>query len=492
MRFNRLTAITLFGAGALMACGDDDGTGGAGGGAETTAATTTTGVSTTTAATTTTNSSSSTGMAEGGGGGALNADAEPCGSGEDCNGGVCLTEDAFGWAGGYCSQLCSEGLMIPCEAGSICLTAGDASVCIKSCETAADCTGAGQTCADLGDGTLVCLGGCNDDAQCQVSCDNDSSLCGTAEICDSAMDEDADLLQDCEEIDCAADATCSTAIADACAEATDISAGGSFSGTTVGGTNVFARVCPGLFGNYPAGSNMNENVFVYNATASGILTIETSAPPDFDFDFYMRTDCDDAATNGPSCFVANSTVDFQVTAGQSYYFYVDAYLADTDYDLDVSFIEQVCGDNVTIGSETCDDGNLMPGDGCDATCQVEVPFYCNAAATLNVGANNGDTSTSVNALFATCGGDGNDVIYEFTATATGDVELVLSSASDQGIHVRSTCDDAASEIACVDSAFGGTDEELTLPVTQGTTYVVTVDAYTPGDEGPFTLTVTPL
>ena len=35
----------------------------------------------------------------------------------------------------------------------------------------------------------------------------------------------------------------------------------------------------------------------------------------------------------------------------------------------------VCGDsalNVTDG-EQCDDGNLLNGDGCDATCQIEVP-----------------------------------------------------------------------------------------------------------------------
>ena len=30
-----------------------------------------------------------------------------------------------------------------------------------------------------------------------------------------------------------------------------------------------------------------------------------------------------------------------------------------------------CGDGVTLGSETCDDGNILSGDGCSATCTVE-------------------------------------------------------------------------------------------------------------------------
>ncbi|MFH2009708.1 MAG: DUF4215 domain-containing protein, partial [bacterium] len=31
-----------------------------------------------------------------------------------------------------------------------------------------------------------------------------------------------------------------------------------------------------------------------------------------------------------------------------------------------------CGDgHVWAGVETCDDGNVVPGDGCDASCQVE-------------------------------------------------------------------------------------------------------------------------
>jgi len=36
----------------------------------------------------------------------------------------------------------------------------------------------------------------------------------------------------------------------------------------------------------------------------------------------------------------------------------------------------ICGDDITAGNETCDDGNIIPGDGCSATCQTEAGFTC--------------------------------------------------------------------------------------------------------------------
>ncbi|MEM9073305.1 MAG: DUF4215 domain-containing protein [Myxococcota bacterium] len=36
----------------------------------------------------------------------------------------------------------------------------------------------------------------------------------------------------------------------------------------------------------------------------------------------------------------------------------------------------VCGDGVVFAPEECDDGNVVPGDGCSATCQEEVGYAC--------------------------------------------------------------------------------------------------------------------
>ena len=35
-----------------------------------------------------------------------------------------------------------------------------------------------------------------------------------------------------------------------------------------------------------------------------------------------------------------------------------------------------CGDGVDMLTYECDDGNLVSGDGCNETCQVEPGFYC--------------------------------------------------------------------------------------------------------------------
>jgi cysteine-rich repeat protein len=40
---------------------------------------------------------------------------------------------------------------------------------------------------------------------------------------------------------------------------------------------------------------------------------------------------------------------------------------------------KVCGDSLPNAGEQCDDGNTVPGDGCDATCQVEAGSDCTAA-----------------------------------------------------------------------------------------------------------------
>ncbi len=38
--------------------------------------------------------------------------------------------------------------------------------------------------------------------------------------------------------------------------------------------------------------------------------------------------------------------------------------------------EPTCGDGVIEGAEACDDGGTAPGDGCDASCQVEPGWIC--------------------------------------------------------------------------------------------------------------------
>jgi cysteine-rich repeat protein len=42
-------------------------------------------------------------------------------------------------------------------------------------------------------------------------------------------------------------------------------------------------------------------------------------------------------------------------------------------------IKAGCGDGLVTGVETCDDKNILPGDGCSVTCTIETGFQCASA-----------------------------------------------------------------------------------------------------------------
>lgn len=434
----------------LAACGDSGESTGAGGGASTSSA----GGGTT--------STSSTG---GGGEAPILAEAgDPCTANEACAGGLCLPEDYFGWAGGYCSQFCDPTLA-PCGAGEECVPFGDSSGCFKSCAADGDCTGAAQTCVDVsGDGSVqVCVGGCDTDEQCQVACNADTGGCAASdEVCDNSIDDDDDFggsgFTDCEDADCVLESACVTMISDACSNATDVSAGGTFTGNTSTGTNAFATVCESFFGSYIDGSGENEVVFVYTATEVGNLSLDVTTTTG-SVVWYLRTACPNSGTGLGFCGAETSgAVGIPVIPGDTFYIYIDAYMGDAAYVFDVAFAP------------------LAP--------------VCAAASAITAGSTNGNTNTGSDAISSNCGGGGKEVVYTYTPTATGMLGLVLSSATDQGLHVRSACLDSQSEIDCVDSAFGGMDETLSVPVTSGTPVTVVVDAYGAGEEGPFSVTLT--
>ena len=46
---------------------------------------------------------------------------------------------------------------------------------------------------------------------------------------------------------------------------------------------------------------------------------------------------------------------------------------------DVPQLVAVCGDGITSGAETCDDGNTTRGDGCSARCHLEIGYRCSGS-----------------------------------------------------------------------------------------------------------------
>ena len=493
-----LAAVSALGF-VIVSCGDDTSDPGGAGGSSSSSSSTST-------STSTSGSSSSTGEPG-------QPIGSACGTNEECAGGLCLAEgSSFGWADGYCSSFCEPSLS-PCTEGE-CLSAGGFFICIKTCDPNAppDCDGAGQQCLNLGQGepAYFCIGGCSDDSECDPAskCDpargitEDIGACVPKEICDNAIDDDGDQFVDCADEECSTVAACMAQIGAACTSPTELTSGVQIEATTADGTSLFQGVCPGFLGDSNVGLG-KEHVYRFLADASGVLHL-TATQVMGDFALYVRTDCADGTTQiacADNEFNPNTaeTADIPLVAGDEVTVYVDAYVpgAEGDFTLDVDFEAAVCGDGTTTAPEECDDGGMQANDGCSPTCAIEPAFYCQALTPIVVGTTAGDNSNGTTVFeptnegaIAMCfpgAGDANESVYTYVPLASGMLTITVSSATDQGIYVRTACATADSEIACHDQFNGGTDEVVTVPVTLATPITIFVDAYV--DAGPFSITL---
>lgn len=101
-----------------------------------------------------------------------------------------------------------------------------------------------------------------------------------------------------------------------------------------------------------------------------------------------------------SCSLLDPVSDTEVRnlAAGTYYVTVEDWLSDdviTAYVVDIEIRMPVCGDGFVSGTEACDDGGVMAGDGCSAACLYEGPAEAepnNTTATANVFLAAGNTS----------------------------------------------------------------------------------------------------
>lgn len=169
----------------------------------------------------------------------------------------------------------------------------------------------------------------------------------------------------------------------------------------------------------------------------------------------------------------------------------------------------VCGDRTVSGSEQCDDGNAMDGDGCSATCSLETigigsetcadPVRLNlvpTSATTLTGRAAGTTAMSAADLTGYCGStsDAPDVVYVFGLAETRDLTVTLTPTGfDAALYIRGglmrACDDATGEAYCRDGGASGSAETIRLAGVPAGTYYIVVDGAGATGRGAYTLSV---
>jgi cysteine-rich repeat protein len=171
------------------------------------------------------------------------------------------------------------------------------------------------------------------------------------------------------------------------------------------------------------------------------------------------------------------------------------------YALNVQLLPMACGNGIAEAGETCDDGNLAAGDGCNTTCQFEGSIIVEREPNNRIDFTaNRTQSTPGNQLFAGAvdfSGDLDNFVIEITGatgrvfarthTATGDelacegIDTMLELVDASGKTVAMNDDDGGNQTLCSylspvnDLALaslttgkyylrvGGYDEERTIP-----------------------------
>jgi cysteine-rich repeat protein len=278
-------------------------------------------------------------------------------------------------------------------------------------------------------------------------------------------------------------------------------------GTTAGDTSNLTTSTSAFEGSCTGGGGAREQLFNFVPSQTGDVVLTLSSATDQGI--YVRANCLDANSE-VGCVDdqfggTDETLTVPVTANTPVTIFVDGFFSPLEagpFTLTVLFptADEVglCDDgldNDQDGLADCADADCAADAACDPDAACAAATAVNAQDSISDDTNNGTNIFSSGAVDpdGNCFGDagnGRELIFAFTAPAAGDLDLILESASDQGMSIRTTCNDPNSEIACEDQFFGGTNEVINNePLAAGQTVTIFVDAFSAGDEGPFTLTV---
>jgi uncharacterized delta-60 repeat protein len=93
----------------------------------------------------------------------------------------------------------------------------------------------------------------------------------------------------------------------------------------------------------------------------------------------------------------------------------------------VRYLASTCGNAIVEPGEACDDGDLMAGDGCSATCTVEPDWTCGGSPSVCTRATT--TSTSTSSTTSTTSSSSTSTSSTSTSTSTSSTSSSTSSSS---------------------------------------------------------------
>ncbi len=254
-----------------------------------------------------------------------------------------------------------------------------------------------------------------------------------------------------------------------------------------------------------------DQVYAITPTISGAITAELHASYPAAL-LHVRGECSTSSTEldckqGPVAGVPMRTT-FPVEAQKTYFVFADTDTLASNmapgggiYRLDVTLAPATCANGVLESPEQCDDGNMVDGDGCSASCTLEpapagIDSCPGAPITLVPGTGNAMTfrhtasTVALNPGVKSCSNPtastNNGAVYTFVAPFDGWFTGKVSGSFNVSLNLRSECMaegepdrgpsvETAPSIACADAEGGNDAETVAGPIAFGTPYWIVVE-----------------
>jgi hypothetical protein len=412
---------------------------------------------------------------DGGDGGT--GDGGPCTTANDCNDNNACTQDFC--ANGFCANRPkdedNDGFVDSFCGGNDCndndptVNPGAMEVCDNgvddNCNMLVDCND--SQCVN----SFICTTDGGRDGGFDASRDTGVDSCTSTEICDNGVDDNCNGEIDCADPACGGATNCSCgAQQENCTNNRDDNCNGKVDCID---PSCYADPACNCTGRQPGPEVCNDHI---------------------DNDCNGKVDCQDpACAASPDCSnchpeICNDTIDNDCNG------LIDCADPACSFSPSCPPTQEVCDngkDDDHNGLTDCED----PACKTNPLCVLNHEF-CNTALAISAsGTWTGDTTGFVNRNTGSCGGAAGEAVFQLTLSAPSKVEIdTIGSQFDSLLYIRSGVCKTGHELACDDDTGGNHNAKITIPILYPGTYYIFVDGFTVDprfgpDEGPYVLNV---